>query len=138
MTAERDSMTLNEVSVPALGVEERSDEAPRSGRARPTPDPEVVAKPKRRQFTAEYRLRILVPAAFASILRPLLEMEADATAAKLEVARYVNVSPSGSIRSIGPNSLPRLTKPNSGPHKMEPERIPTFAGCMTTDRAAAA
>ena len=60
MTAERDSMTLNEVSVPALGVEERSDEAPRAGRARPTPDPEVVAKPKRRQFTAEYRLRILV------------------------------------------------------------------------------
>ena len=29
MTAERDSMTLNEVSVPALGVEERSGEAPR-------------------------------------------------------------------------------------------------------------
>ena len=54
MTAERDSMTLNEVSVPALGVEERSDEAPRAGRARPTPDPEVVAKPKRRQFTAEF------------------------------------------------------------------------------------
>ena len=52
MTAERDPMTLNEVSVPALGVEERSDEAPRAGRARPTPDPEVVAKPKRRQFTA--------------------------------------------------------------------------------------
>ena len=59
MTAERDSMTLNEVSVPALGAEERSDEAPRAGRARPTPDPEVVAKPKRRRFTAEYRLRIL-------------------------------------------------------------------------------
>ena len=57
MTAERDSMTLNEVSLPALGVEERSDEAPRAGRARPTPDPEVVAKPKRRQFSAEYRLR---------------------------------------------------------------------------------
>ena len=59
MTAERDSMTLNEVSVPALGVEERSDEAPRAGRARPTPDPEVVAKPKRRRFTAEYGLGIL-------------------------------------------------------------------------------
>ena len=59
MTAERDPMTLNESSVPALGVEERSDEAPRAGRARPTPDPEVVAKPKRRQFTAQYRLRIL-------------------------------------------------------------------------------
>ena len=27
--------------------------------AKPAPDPEVVAKPKRRQFTAEYRLRIL-------------------------------------------------------------------------------
>ena len=59
MTAERDPMTLNESSVPALGVEERSDEAPRAGSARPTPDPEVVAKPKRRQFTAQYRLRIL-------------------------------------------------------------------------------
>ena len=59
MTAERDSMILNEVALPALGVEERSDEAPRAGRARPTPDPEVVAKPKRRQFSAEYRLRIL-------------------------------------------------------------------------------
>ena len=32
MTAERDSMTLNEISYPALGVEERSDEAPRAGR----------------------------------------------------------------------------------------------------------
>ena len=59
MTAERDSMTLNEVSYSALGAEERSDEAPRAGRPRPAPDPEVVAKPKRRQFTAEYRLRIL-------------------------------------------------------------------------------
>ena len=49
MTAERDSMTLNEIALPA----------PRAGRPKPTPDPEVVAKPKRRQFTAEYRLRIL-------------------------------------------------------------------------------
>ena len=45
MTAERDAMTLKEVSLPALGAEERSDETPRAGRARPTPDPEVVAKP---------------------------------------------------------------------------------------------
>ena len=50
MITERESMTLNESSVPAQGVEERSDEAPRAGRARPTPDPEVVAKPTRRQF----------------------------------------------------------------------------------------
>ena len=31
----------------------------RDGRARATPDPEVVAKPKRRQFSAQYRLRTL-------------------------------------------------------------------------------
>ena len=54
-------MTLNEVGARALGVEERSDETPRAraSGAKPAPDPEVVAKPKRRQFTAEYRLRIL-------------------------------------------------------------------------------
>lgn len=46
---------------PALGVEERSDDAPSAGggtRALP-PNPEVVAKPTRRQFIAAYRLRIL-------------------------------------------------------------------------------
>ena len=61
MTAERESMTLQEMDAPALGVEERRDEAPGAGasHARPTPDPEVVAKPKRRKFTAQYRLRIL-------------------------------------------------------------------------------
>ena len=61
MTAERESMTLQEIDAPALGVEERRDEAPGAGasHARPTPDPEVVAKPKRRKFTAQYRLRIL-------------------------------------------------------------------------------
>ena len=61
MTAERESMTLQEMDAPALGIEERRDEAPGAGasHARPTPDPEVVAKPKRRKFTAQYRLRIL-------------------------------------------------------------------------------
>ncbi len=39
-------------------AEERSDEAGFAAAA-PSPDPEVAAKPKRRQFTAEYRLRIL-------------------------------------------------------------------------------
>ena len=45
MTAERESMTLQEMDAPALGVEERRDEAPGAGasHARPTPDPEVVA-----------------------------------------------------------------------------------------------
>ena len=31
MTAERESMTLQEMGAPALGVEERRDEAPRAG-----------------------------------------------------------------------------------------------------------
>ena len=54
-------MTLKGLPAPALGVEERSDEAPSAGASAPParPDPEVVAKPKRRRFTAEYRLRIL-------------------------------------------------------------------------------
>ena len=51
-------MTLNGLPALSLGVEERSDEAG-SERAIVRPDPEVVAKPKRRRFTAEYRLRIL-------------------------------------------------------------------------------
>ena len=59
MAAERDPMILSEIPYSSLGVEERSDEAPRDGHAGATPDPEVVAKPMRRQFTAEYRLRIL-------------------------------------------------------------------------------
>ena len=33
MTAERDSMRLNEIFYSTLGVEERSDEAPRADRA---------------------------------------------------------------------------------------------------------
>ncbi len=54
-------MTLDGLGAPAPGGEERSEEAPCAG-ARASlggPDPEVVAKPKRRRFTAEYRLRIL-------------------------------------------------------------------------------
>ena len=54
MRAQRDAMVLDGTSAGVLGVEERSDEAP-STRA----NPEVVAKPRRRQFTAQYRLRIV-------------------------------------------------------------------------------
>ena len=52
---------LEDVSKAAMGAEERSDEAPATGvpAGTPVPDPEVVAKPTRRQFSAEYRLRIL-------------------------------------------------------------------------------
>ena len=57
MTAKREPMTLDGTSAPALGVEERSDETPSAGAQHP--DPEVIAKPTRRQFSAQYRLRIL-------------------------------------------------------------------------------
>ena len=40
-------------------VGERSEGAPGSGRRLDTPDPEMVERPKRRRFTAEYKLRIL-------------------------------------------------------------------------------
>ncbi len=52
-------MKLNGFPIPALKGEERSDEASSAAAAPTRPDPEVVAKPKRRQFTAQYRLRIL-------------------------------------------------------------------------------
>ena len=61
MRAETDPSTGTLSGAAALGVEERSDETPRAEgeQSRSAPDPEVVAKPTRRQFTAEYRLRIL-------------------------------------------------------------------------------
>src|SRR3954468_6987562 len=40
-------------------VGERSEVAPGSGRGLDTPDPELIERPKRRRFTAEYKLRIL-------------------------------------------------------------------------------
>ncbi len=54
-------MTLTGLPALSLGVEERSDEAAseRAGAPPVWPDPEVVAKPKRRRFSAEYRLRVL-------------------------------------------------------------------------------
>ncbi len=55
-------MRLKGIPAPGSGGEERSDETPdprASGTAPARPDPEVVAKPKRRQFSAQYRLRIL-------------------------------------------------------------------------------
>ena len=61
MRGSGDSMALRDADAPAPEVEERSDEAPGAGAAVAprAPDPEVVAKPKRRQFSAEYRLRVL-------------------------------------------------------------------------------
>ncbi len=61
MKAYRDSMMVMGANAPALGGEERSDEAPRAGAppVRRGPDPEVITKLTRRRFTAEYRLRIV-------------------------------------------------------------------------------
>ena len=61
MTAQKDSMVFDKAPSPGLGVEERSDEAPSPGAGdrAARPDPEVVAKPKRRQFSAAYRLQII-------------------------------------------------------------------------------
>jgi len=56
-----DPLMLDEVPSAEPGPEERSDEGPGSSApaGTPAPDPEVVAKPTRRQFSAAYRLRIL-------------------------------------------------------------------------------
>ena len=61
MREDREPMERMEGDAPALGVEERSDEAPRAGagQAISSPDPEVVSKPTQCRFTVEYRLRIL-------------------------------------------------------------------------------
>ncbi len=45
--------------VPRQGPEARSAGGLSRGPGTPTPDAEVAAKPRRRRFTAEYRLRIL-------------------------------------------------------------------------------
>ena len=58
MTAERDSMTLNEITFPALGVEERSDEAPRAGGAKTDAGPggrgQAEAAPVHRRVSAAH------------------------------------------------------------------------------------
>ena len=56
-----DTMILAGLAAPALGASSLRSSAPSAGAiALPArPDPEVLAKPKRRRFTAQYRLRIL-------------------------------------------------------------------------------
>ncbi len=61
MATQRETMALNGIPDSVVGDEERSDEAPSAGAQTPwvAPDPEVIAKPTRRQFTAAYRLRFV-------------------------------------------------------------------------------
>ena len=108
MTAEIDSMTLNEVSVPALGASSLRSSTPRAGRTRPTPDPEVVAKPKRRQFTAEYRLRILE--------------EADRCTQPGEVGRHRDRSWETRVGTVE-LKIPKLRKGSYFPGFLEPRRM---------------
>ena len=122
MTAERDSMTLNEVSYSALGAEERSDEAPRAGRARPAPDPEVVAEPKRRQFSAEYRLRILE--------------EADRCTQRGEVGRLLRREGlySSHLAAWRKGSLRELTSKKRGAKPAERNPLDAKVGLQTPSR----
>jgi hypothetical protein len=70
-----------ERSEPERGEGERSAAAGKTVaelRALPRPDPEVVAKPRRRSFTAEYKLRILQEAGnarFSGTIGALLRRE---------------------------------------------------------------
>ena len=59
MIAGRERMMDMGVGATAVGGEERSDEPATAKAVERPPDPEVVAKPTRRQFTGEYKLRIL-------------------------------------------------------------------------------
>ncbi len=54
-------MTLNGLPALSLGASSLRSSTPseRASASPARPDPEVVAKPKRRRFTAEYRLRVL-------------------------------------------------------------------------------
>ena len=61
MAEGRDAMIGMGVSAPALGASSLRSSPPRAGVAERSraPDPEVVAKPTHRRFTAAYKLRIL-------------------------------------------------------------------------------
>ncbi len=59
MEAERDRLDWEGRFAPPGETEERSDEGFPGGAAPSAPDCEVVARPTRRQFTAQYRLRIV-------------------------------------------------------------------------------
>ncbi len=105
MRADREPMTWMDADAPALGGEERSDEAPRAETAQASraPDPEVVAKPTRRRFTAEYRLRIVEEAERCT--RPgevgrLLRREGLYTS---HLSAWRKARRNGSLRGLTPN-----------------------------------
>ena len=127
MRAETDPATGMQVGAAALGVEERSDETPRAegDQERRTSDPEVVAKPTGRQFTAEYRLRILEETDRCT--RPgevgrLLRREGLYTS---HLAAWRKARPSGSLQGLTPKNR-GATKPT--------EHNPLSARCASSRR----
>jgi len=113
------SMVGMEAHAPALGGEARRDEAPRAEAVparRPPPDPEVVARPHRRQFTAEYRLRIVEEAERCT--RPgevgrLLRREGLYTS---HLSAWRKARRQGALRSLTPNK--RGAKPQPLPNEV--------------------
>ena len=117
MAEESKTMDLAGLRAPALGVEERSDEAPSAG-ANAAHDAEVVAKPKRRRFTAEYRLRILEEAdrcAGAGEVGQLLRREGLYSS---HLANWRKSRHEGALRGLRPNK--RGAKPKAS-NPLEPK-----------------
>ena len=117
MRTETDPVTGMQAGAAALGAEERSDEAPRAEdkQERSAPDPEVVAKPTRRQFTAEYRLRIVEEADRCT--RPgevgrLLRREGLYTS---HLSAWRKARRSGSLQGLTANKRPARNQPNTTP-----------------------
>ena len=84
---------------------------PERAELRPEQDPEVVAKPKRRQFTAEYRLRILEEAERCTQpgeVGRLLRREGLYTS---HLAAWRKARRQGSLRGLAPNKLDLRKRP---------------------------
>ena len=119
-------MELNGSPAPALGDEERSDEATSAGAGvRPAPpDPEVVAKPKRRRFTAEYRLRIVE--------------EAERCTQPGDVGRLLRREGKGTLRRAAWQKYPiskreKTTKPGSGARFTGVKEVPVDLNRASAD-----
>ena len=115
MRADREPMTWMDADAPALGGEERSDEAPKAetGQARRAPDPQVVAKPTRRQFTAEYRLRIIEEADRCTRLGEVGRLLRRESLYTSHLSAWRKARRIGSLRGLTPNKRgAKLAEPN--------------------------
>ena len=114
-----------------------SDEAPRAGRARPTPDPEVVAKPKRRQCsiaakfgcTTETLRRWVRQAERDSAARPGIEPRTRNALliAVQPLAAQVGVAPA--CQALGVSRASFYRRQRSTPGHRQPRPTPARALC---------